>query len=80
MVDQLFFSSELVGYTPVPVAGKLKTNGFNSVCEVGFCLYLAGISRPFSVVEAAPGEFHQFTPPPDVDTEAPEQPDDFPFL
>lgn len=42
VVDQLPFSSELMGHTPLPLAGKLQADGFNTVPEVSFHHHLVG--------------------------------------
>src|SRR4030042_2030502 len=73
-------SLQLLRYPPVALGGKLKTDSLDAVYEVRLRFHPIGIPGFASVVEGAPGDIHELTPPPDAADDGPPPGDAFPFL
>jgi hypothetical protein len=80
VVYQPSVSLQLLRYPPVAITGELDTNSLDEVNEVRLRFHPIGIPCFTSAVEGAPGDIHEFTPPPDAADEGPPPGDDCPFL
>ena len=75
VIDNLALVLELFGDAPVAIAGKLQTDGLNTVDDIRI-----GVGRCLTpVVKCAPGDIHQSASSPYAVDEARPPADDFPF-
>jgi hypothetical protein len=71
---------QLFGNPAISVTRKPKADSFYAVYQISFCFHLVRTFGRRLVIETAPRQFHQSTPPLDIAEEAPPLRNDFPFL